>query len=107
MESPRDINVRVWRIKKMKRGNKCPECNMAPAYRKEGFPGGWDSEGSAYTAGDLGSTPGSGKSSGEGNGYHPWSHKESDMTEQLTHREKAKLLDFWNIPKIIKLVLMS
>ena len=32
------------------------------------FPGGSDSKASAYNAGDLGSTPGSGKSPGEGNG---------------------------------------
>ena len=32
------------------------------------FPGGSDSKVSAYTAGDLGSIPGSGRSSGEGNG---------------------------------------
>ena len=32
------------------------------------FPGGSDSQVSAYNAGDLGSIPGSGKSPGEGNG---------------------------------------
>ena len=32
------------------------------------FPGGSDGKASAYTAGDLGSIPGSGRSSGEGNG---------------------------------------
>ena len=32
------------------------------------FPGGSDSKVSAYSAGDLGSIPGSGKSCGEGNG---------------------------------------
>ena len=32
------------------------------------FPGGSDSKASAYSAGDLGSTPGSGRSPGEGNG---------------------------------------
>ena len=32
------------------------------------FPGGSDSKASAYNAGDLGSIPGSGRSSGEGNG---------------------------------------
>ena len=34
----------------------------------QGFPGGSDSEESACNAGDLGSIPGSGRSSGEGNG---------------------------------------
>ena len=33
------------------------------------FPGGSDGKASAYNAGDLGSIPGMGKSSGEGNGY--------------------------------------
>ena len=33
-----------------------------------GFPGGSDNKDSAYNAGDLGSIPGSGRSSGEGNG---------------------------------------
>ena len=56
---------------------------MAPAYRKERFLGG-------YNAGDLGSTPGSGRSPGEGNGYNPWSHKESDMTEQVTHTHRRQ-----------------
>ena len=34
----------------------------------EGFPGGSDSEESALNAGDPGSIPGLGRSSGEGNG---------------------------------------
>ena len=34
-----------------------------------GFPGGSDGEESACKARDPGSTPGSGRSSGEGNGY--------------------------------------
>ena len=34
-----------------------------------GFPGGSDGKESAGNAGDLGSIPGSGRSSGEGNGY--------------------------------------
>ena len=32
------------------------------------FPGGSDGKASAYSAGDLGSIPGSGRSPGEGNG---------------------------------------
>ena len=72
------------------------------------FPGGSDSKAFAYNAGDQGSIPGSGRSSGERNGnpfcleysassilpgesheqrslvgYSPWGHKESDTTEQL------------------------
>ena len=33
-----------------------------------GFPGGSDSKASVYNAGDLGSSPGLGRSPGEGNG---------------------------------------
>ena len=66
------------------------------------FPGGSDGKASAYSAGDLGSIPGSGRSPGEGNGnllqysclenpmdrrtwlaYRSWGRKESDTTEQL------------------------
>ena len=36
---------------------------------KEGFPGGSDGTESACNAGDLGSIPGLGRSTGEGNGY--------------------------------------
>ena len=39
------------------------------------FPSGSDSKASAYNVGDLGSIPGSGRSSGEGNG-NPWQPKE-------------------------------
>ena len=35
--------------------------------RMRDFPGGSDSKASAYNVGDLGSVPGSGRSSGEGN----------------------------------------
>ena len=62
------------------------------------FPGGSDSKASVYNAGDLGLIPGSGTSSGEGNGnplqyyclenpmdrgawYSLWGRKESDTTE--------------------------
>ena len=67
-----------------------------------GFPGGWGSKESAYSAGNPGSIPGSGRSPGEGNG-NPLQHSclensmdrgawrvaargnaESDMTERLT-----------------------
>ena len=37
-------------------------------YIQVDFPGGSDSKASAYSAGDLGSIPGSGRSSEEGNG---------------------------------------
>ena len=69
-----------------------------------GFAGGSDGEESACNARDLGSIPGSGRSSGEGNGwlptpvflpgefhgqrslagYSPWDHRELGTTEQLT-----------------------
>ena len=69
---------------------------------KRDFLGGSDGKASAYNAGDPGSIPGSGRSSGEGNwqptpillprksherrsmvGHSPWGHKELDTTEQL------------------------
>ena len=65
-----------------------------------GFPSSSDSKASACNAEDLGSTPGSGRPPGEGNGnslqysclenphaqkslvdYNPLGHKESDTTE--------------------------
>ena len=67
----------------------------------QGFPGGSDGKESACNAGDQGSIPELGISSGEGNGtplqysclethgrrsvvgYTPWGHKESDTTERL------------------------
>ena len=68
-----------------------------------GFPGGSDSEESAYSAEDLGSIPELGRSPGEGHdnplqysglenphrqrslaGYSPWGQKESDTTERLS-----------------------
>ena len=75
-----------------------------------------DGKASAYNAGDLGSIPGSGTSSEEGNGnplqcclekshgwssllgYRPWGHKELDMTERLLYllHENMPL----NIPRI-------
>ena len=66
-----------------------------------GFPGDSDGKESACSAGDPGSNPGLGRSSGEGNGnplqysclenpmdrgacgYTPWGHKESNRTERL------------------------
>ena len=68
-----------------------------------GFPDVSDGKESACNAEDLHSTPGSGRSPGEGNGnplqyscldnsmdrglagYSPWGHKEFNTTEQLTH----------------------
>ena len=69
------------------------------------FPGGSNGKESAYSAGDLGSIPGLGRSPGEGNGnplqysspgeshgrkslagYSPWGYKELDMTKQLSHK---------------------
>ena len=68
----------------------------------QGFLGGLDSKESACNVGDLGLTPGSGRSPGEGNGnllqysclesstgpcslvgYSPWGRYESDVTERL------------------------
>ena len=42
------------------------DCHLA--VHTEDFPGGSDGKASVYTAGDLGSIPGLGRSLGEGNG---------------------------------------
>ena len=81
----------------------------------QGFHGGTGDKESAFNEGDLGSTPGLGRSPGEGNG-HPLQYsclensmdreawratvhgvtKESDMTEQLTLTLHAvKFYGFW------------
>ena len=79
-----------------------PELSILRLLKAVPFPGGSDGKASAYSAGDLGSISGSGRSPREGNGnplqysclenpmdggswlgYSPWGHKESDMTEQL------------------------
>ena len=65
----------------------------------KGYPGGSDSNESACNEGDSGSSPGSGRSPGEGNGNplqssclgncmgrEAWGCKESDTTERLTLR---------------------
>ena len=75
---------------------------ISKIYKQKDFPGDSDGKASAYNVGDVGSIPGSGRSSGEGNGNPPpilllgkshgrrsllgfilWGRKESDMTEKL------------------------
>ena len=87
---------------------------------QDGFPGGSDSKASAHNAGDLGSIPGSRRSTGEGNGnplqhpclekshgrgsligYTPWGRKESDTTEWLHFHFLFLLIFFlWKISNI-------
>ena len=77
-------------------------CVLHLPYHDMDFPGGSVSKEFAYGGGDLGSIYGSGRSPGEGNGYHssilawrqrslagysPWGHNESDTTEQLIHHD--------------------
>ena len=61
------------------------------------FPGGSDGKASAYSAGDLGSIPGLGRSSGEGKGYPlQYSHLGNPVDRgawQATVRGVAKDLD--------------
>ena len=45
-----------------------PELSILRLLKAVPFPGGSDGKASAYSAGDLGSIPGSGISPGEGNG---------------------------------------
>ena len=86
------------------------------------FPGGSDGKASAYYAGDPGSIPGLGRSSGEGwqpipvflpgkshgrrsvVGYSPWGRKELDATERL-HSHTLDENQSRNIP--LKLSLSS
>ena len=85
-QSPRLV---IW-------GKKCRKV-ISPMVH-QGFPDGSDGKKSACNVGDLGLTPGLGRSPGGGNGnplqysclensmdrgYSPWDHKESDMTEWL------------------------
>ena len=66
------------------------------------FPGGSDGEVSAYHAGDLGSVPGSGRSSGEGNGnplQYPCLENSMDRgawwaTVRGVARSRTRLSDF-------------
>ena len=68
-----------------------------------GFPGGSEGKESACNAGDLGSIPGSGRSTGEGNGnplqshghrslvgYSLWDHKKLDKTDWLLCNQMDK-----------------
>ena len=72
-----------------------------------GFLGSSAGKESACNLGDLGSIPGLGRSPGEGNCYplqysglensmdcmySPWSHKESNMTEQLSLLRAYRIL---------------
>ena len=85
-----------------------------------GFPGGSTSKGSACNAGDPGSIPGSGRSSGEGNGNptpvflpgkshgqrslvgsNPWGHEESGMTEWLMHTSIIQWCDFGQVTETL------
>ena len=95
--------------------------NIYVHYRKvyishEGFLGGSAGKECACNVGDLGSTPGLGRSPGEGKGYplqysglensmvySPWGHKELDMTEQLSLTEKSENR---NKPKISTVILI-
>ena len=49
-----------------------------------GFPGGSDGKASAYNAGDMGSIPGLGRSSGEGEGY-----QSSDFHFYISNSDKV------------------
>ena len=80
------------------------------------YNGSSDGKASDYNAGDPGSIPGLGRSSGEGNGnplqysclekshgwrsmvgYSPWDHKESDTTERLHFSPHYKFISSKNV----------
>ena len=69
-----------------------------PSFRIMGnrdFPGGLDIKETTSNAGDLGSIPGSGRSSGEGNGYplqyscleNPWTEEPGGLQSMGSQRE--------------------
>ena len=86
-----------------------------------GFPGGSESKEYACNAGDLGLIHGSGRSAGEGNGYHfsilawripwteslvgysPWCHKVSVMTEPLSLQINGKIYCAHGLEELIPL----
>ena len=84
-------------------GHSCFKVNAGTTIQSQKYElCGSDGKGSICNVGDPSSVPGSGKPPREGNGYplqyschgqwrlagcSPWGHKESDMTEQLTHTD--------------------
>ena len=60
-----------------------------PLLRLLGFPGGSDGKASACKAGDLGSIPGLGRSTGEGIGY-PLQYSWTSLVAQLVKNLPAK-----------------
>ena len=83
-------------------GQNCPQLRTS-----EGFPVGSVVKNPPANAGDVGSIPGSGRSSGEGNGntisvflpgeshgqrsYSPWGCKDSDTMEQLDNKKQQRI----------------
>ena len=77
-----------------------------------GFPCGSAGKESACNAGDQGSIPGLGRSPGEGKGCpfqyscvensmdSPWSRRESDITERLSHTQRI-----WEVSILLKRIL--
>ena len=86
---------------------------LNPPFGTQDFPGGSDSKASVYNAGDQGSTPGSGRSSGEGNGnplqYNclekPWTKELGKLqamgSQRVRHDWATSLsLSLWNSGKV-------
>ena len=57
---------------------------------QDDFPGGSDGKVSAYSAGDPGSIPGSGRSPGEGNGNPPQYSCLEIPTEATVHKDRKE-----------------
>ena len=53
---------------------------------------GWHHEPSGH---EFEQAPGDGKGEGSLACYNPWGHKESDMTEQLNNKFKAREIQIW------------
>ena len=65
---PSIASIVAWTMLKFMIDSNLKLKNWRALETKRGFPGGSDSKASVYNAGDPGSIPGSGRSTGEGNG---------------------------------------
>ena len=61
------------------------------SYSQAGFPGGSDGRESACNAGDLGSIPGLGRSSGGGHGNPPWRIPQTEEHGRLQSTELQRV----------------
>ena len=68
----------------VKRGGRGKQNLQSTKANSPEFPGSLVGKEAAFSAGDPGLIPGSGRFAGQEIGYSPWGLKESDMTERLS-----------------------